>query len=70
MIKVIIYFYEQAADSLRTGADIKEIEAAKVKNSIARMKYIPSEEIAKIDNIKTDIDNEFSKLFEKPHLEE
>ena len=70
MIEIIIYFYRQAADSLRTGADIREIEAVKVKDSIARMKYIPKEEIAKIDNIKTDIDNEFSKLFEKPHLEE
>jgi len=34
------------------------------------MKYIPKEEIIKIDNIKTEIDNEFSKIFEKPQLEE
>ncbi|MCJ7666528.1 MAG: V-type ATP synthase subunit A, partial [Actinobacteria bacterium] len=70
MIDIIIYFYKQAADSLRTGADIRDIEAVKVKGSIARMKYIPIEEISKIDNIKIDIDNEFSKIIEKPHLEE
>jgi V/A-type H+-transporting ATPase subunit A len=70
MIDTIIYFYKQAEDALRTGADISDIEAVKVKDDIARMKYIPKEEITKIDNIKTDIDNEFSKIFEKPHLEE
>ena len=70
MIDTIIYFYKQAEDALRTGADISDIEAFKVKDDIARMKYIPTEEIKKIDNIKTDIDNEFSKIFEKPHLEE
>jgi len=70
MIDTIIYFYKQAEDALRTGADISDIEAFKIKDDIARMKYIPTEEITKIDNIKTDIDNEFSKLFEEPHLEE
>jgi V/A-type H+-transporting ATPase subunit A len=70
MIDIIIHFYKQGEDALRTGADISDIEALKVKDDIARMKYIPIEEITKIDNIKTDIDNEFSKIFEEPHLEE
>ncbi len=70
MIDVILYFYRQAGDALRTGADIRDIETVKVKDDIARMKYIPKEEIIKIDNIKTEIDNEFSKIFEKPQLEE
>ena len=70
MINTIIYFYKKAGEALRTGADIKDIEAVKVKDDIARMKYIPIEEIIKIDNIKTEIDNEFSKIFEKPQLEE
>jgi V/A-type H+-transporting ATPase subunit A len=70
MIDIIIHFYKQGENALRTGADISDIEALKVKDDIARMKYIPMEEITKIDNIKTDIDNEFSKIFEEPHLEE
>ena len=70
MIDVIIHFYKQAADSLRVDADIRDIEASEVKDAIARMKYIPKEELSKINRIKTDIEKEFSKLLEKPQLEE
>jgi V/A-type H+-transporting ATPase subunit A len=70
MIDVILHFYQQAADSLRLDADIRDIEAAGVKDAIARMKYIPQEELAKIDKIKKETEKEFSKLLEKPQLEE
>ncbi len=70
MIDIIIHFYKQAADSLKMDADIRDIESVGVKDSIARMKYIPKEELAKIDKVKADIESEFSKLIEKPHLEE
>jgi V/A-type H+-transporting ATPase subunit A len=70
MIDVILHFYQQAADSLRLDADIRDIEAAGVKDAIARMKYIPQEELAKIDKIKKETEKEFSKLLEKPQVEE
>jgi len=70
MIDVIMYFYIQAADSLKMDIEIRDLEAVGVKDSIARMKYIPQKELSKIDKIKVDIENEFSKLIEKPHLEE
>ena len=70
MIDVIMHLYKQGSDSLRMDVDIRDIESAAVKDSIARMKYIPKEELIKIDKIKVDIENEFSKLLTKPHLEE
>jgi len=70
MIDVIIHFYRQAVESLRIDADIREIERSKVREAIARMKYVPQEELSKIDRIKKDIEEEFSKLLEKPRLEE
>jgi len=70
MIDVIMHFYRQAADSLKMDTEIRDIEAVGVKDSIARMKYISQKELSKIDKIKVDIENEFSKLIEKPHLEE
>ena len=70
MINIILHFYKQASDSLKVDADIRDIEAVAVKDSIARMKYIPREEINKIDKIKTDIEKELSKISQKPLLEE
>ncbi len=70
MIDVILYFYRQASDSLRMGAEIADVESMKVRDRIARMKYIPKEEIDRIDKIKNDIKAEFTELVEKPHLEE
>jgi V/A-type H+/Na+-transporting ATPase subunit A len=70
MIDVILYFYRQASDSLRMGADIGDVESMEVREGIARMKYIPKEELGRIDEIKNDIKIEFSELVEKPRLEE
>ncbi len=70
MIDVIIHFYRQAADSLRLDADIRDIEKAKVREAIARMKYVSQEELSKIDRIKKDTEEEFLNLHEKTPLEE
>jgi V/A-type H+/Na+-transporting ATPase subunit A len=65
MISIIIYFYNQAASYLRMNADIKAIENMKVKEKIARMKYVKDEDIDNIDKIKEDIDKEFSSIIEE-----
>lgn len=65
MINIIIHFYSQAASYLRMNADIKAIENMKVKEKIARMKYIKNEDIDNIDKIKEDIDKEFSSIIEE-----
>jgi V/A-type H+-transporting ATPase subunit A len=63
MISVINYFYIKAKETLQKGVDIVAIEAMNVKDKIARMKYIPQEKIASIDEIKKEIDNELELLF-------
>lgn len=64
MMDTIIYFYEQASSCLKLNADIKDIENMKVREKIARMKYIKKENIEDIDKIKEDIDKEFSSITE------
>ncbi len=65
MISVIIYFYNQAASHLKINADIKAIESMKIRDKIARMKYIKNEDIDSIDKIKVDIDKELSSIVEE-----
>ncbi|MBN2073778.1 MAG: V-type ATP synthase subunit A [Actinobacteria bacterium] len=62
MIDTIIYFYNRALDHLRMGANIRDIEEMGVRDRIARMKYVPKEEINKIDDIKKDIDSQFAAM--------
>lgn len=65
MMDTIIYFYNQATGYLKINADIKAIENMRVRDEIARMKYIKKEDIGKIDKIKEDIDKEFSLIIEE-----
>ena len=65
MIDTIIYFYNQADNYLKMNVEIKAIENMKVRDKIARMKYIKNEEISSIDKIKEDIDKEFSSMTEE-----
>lgn len=65
MIDTIIYFYNQATNYLKMNADIKAIENMRVREEIARMKYIKKDDIGKIDKIKEDIDKEFSSIIEE-----
>lgn len=65
MIDTIIYFYNQATNYLKMNVDIKAIENMRVREEIARMKYIKKDDIGKIDKIKEDIDKEFSSIIEE-----
>lgn len=65
MMNTIIYFYNQASGYLRLNADIKAIESMRVRDEIARMKYIKKDDIGKIDKIKEDINKEFSSIIEE-----
>ncbi len=64
MIDTIIYFYNQASDSLKLNADIADIENMKVRERIARMKYTENKNLGDIDKIKEDINKEFSSITE------
>lgn len=62
MLTVIDYFYRTGKEYLQKGVDIRAMENVSVKNKIARMKYIPKDEISKIDDIKKEIEGEFESL--------
>jgi len=65
IINIINYFYNQSKKYLSLGTDINLIETMKVKYKIARMRYIKNTDIDKIDEIRKDIDTEFSSLIEE-----
>jgi V/A-type H+-transporting ATPase subunit A len=65
MIKTIIYFYKQAQYYLKNGADIEDLENVSVREKIARMKYIPNAETARIDELEKEINDEFNSLIKQ-----
>ena len=64
MLDTILYFYDRGQEALVNGAYFSEIEELDVKESIARMKYVPNEELEKLDEIKDKIDSQLKKLVE------
>lgn len=64
MLDTILYFYDRGEEALLKGAYFSEIEELDVKENIARMKYLPNDELEKIDEIKDKIDSQLKKLVE------
>lgn len=62
MLDTILYFYDKCQEALEKGAYFSEIEKLDVKENIARMKYVPNDELEKIDAIKDKIDSELKEL--------
>ena len=52
MMKLILKFFDSAADAIGRGADIDEIVALEVREKIGRFKYVP----------EADIDAEFEQI--------
>ncbi|MDU5806367.1 MAG: V-type ATP synthase subunit A [Peptoniphilus harei] len=64
MLDTILYFYDRGQEALVQGAYFSEIEELEVKENIARMKYVPNDELEKLDEIKDKIDSQLKKLVE------
>ncbi|MDU5323587.1 MAG: V-type ATP synthase subunit A [Peptoniphilus harei] len=64
MLDTILYFYDRGQEALVKGAYFSEIEELEVKENIARMKYLPNDELEKLDEIKDKIDSQLKKLVE------
>lgn len=64
MLDTILYFYDRGQEALVNGAYFSEIEELEVKENIARMKYLPNDELEKLDEIKDKIDSQLKKLVE------
>lgn len=64
MLDTILYFYDRGQEALVNGAYFSEIEELEVKENITRMKYVPNDELEKLDEIKDKIDSQLKKLVE------
>ena len=63
MLKIILLFQDKAGEAINNGADIKSIVSLPVKEQIARMKYIPTEEFeAKAQEIEAQLIKECSEV--------
>ncbi|WP_429974798.1 V-type ATP synthase subunit A [Enterococcus sp. DIV0840c] len=66
MLENILYFNEQAQRALQLGAYLDEITKGTVdlRERIARSKYIPEEELTRLDTIKHDIKEKLQRIIE------
>jgi V/A-type H+-transporting ATPase subunit A len=62
MLKTILYFHEQALVSIEAGVETSEIFKLPVRETIARAKYIPESELAKIVEIRSAVDEQLKQL--------
>ena len=65
MLKIILHFYEKAKDALEKGIPIDTIKKMSVRDKIARAKYIPENEIKKMEIITNEIDEEFVSILKQ-----
>ena len=62
MLKTILHFYERALAAIEAGVETAQISKLPVREEIARAKYIPESEIAKIAKIRDTIDEHIKQL--------
>jgi len=62
LLKVILHFYEKTKGVLDSGVPISAIKSMKVRDRIARAKYIPEKELSKIEEIMKEIDGELASI--------
>lgn len=72
MLSCCMLHYNKAKEALARGVLYADIVKMKVREKIARMKYLPESETAKIDAIKDDVVKEFERFIKggKDELEE
>ena len=62
MLKTILHFHKQALAAIESGVETAEISKLAVREQIARAKYIPQDDIAKIIQIRETIDKQMKEL--------
>ena len=62
MLKTILHFHKQALAAIETGVETANIFKLAVREEIARAKYIPQDDIAKVSQIREMIDKQIKKL--------
>jgi V/A-type H+-transporting ATPase subunit A len=63
MARIILQWYNHANELIERGIGMEKIDGMKIKGTIARMKYVPSEEFgAKYEEIMRDMKDEFEAV--------
>jgi V/A-type H+-transporting ATPase subunit A len=58
MMKVILSYYQEGMKALDQGYSLKEILAIPARERIARMKFVPEEELSKLENLIAEIQDQ------------
>ncbi len=62
MLQMVLHFHHQALEAIEAGVETAEIFKLAVREDIARAKYIPQEEIEKIGQIRSRIEEQIKQL--------
>ena len=62
MMKLIIEFYKQGKDALNEGVDVEDLIELPVREKIGRAKYIEEKDLAKFDEIESELSKEIQTL--------
>jgi V/A-type H+-transporting ATPase subunit A len=62
MLKTILHFHKQALAAIENGVETTVISKLTVREEIARAKYIPQNDIAKVSQIRETIDKQIKQL--------
>jgi V/A-type H+-transporting ATPase subunit A len=62
MLKTILHFHKQALGAIEAGVETPDIFKLAVREEIARAKYIPSESVTKVAEIRNTIDENMKQL--------
>ena len=65
MLDIVLKFYDEGLRGLDNGIYLKEITEMSIRERIARAKYLPENELDKIDVIKKDLAAEIDNLISK-----
>ncbi len=64
LLNIILVMHEATKEALARGVSIDKLQGLRVREQIARAKYIPESQIAEIDRIKERIEAEIKELLE------
>ncbi|MBN2620392.1 V-type ATP synthase subunit A [candidate division WOR-3 bacterium] len=62
MLSTCLKYYHGSKEALARGVPFEDIVDMKIREEIARMKYLPEKNISKIDTLQEKVEGEFKKL--------
>jgi V/A-type H+-transporting ATPase subunit A len=65
MLRLILEMHQRSQEALKRGATVQRLSELSVKEEIARARYLPESELAKIDEIKQHVDEQVGALGEE-----